>query len=374
MSESRVFSLEAIRTDGWFERLGESVGSFGTLCEILGETFFAFSLITGARIKTLNVDRRNPRSSVVEYEVGGSGGEPLRSQRLTLERFRQRLVAALVTKEELAPAPERDTDTEAIQMHVGVRYLLLAPLFGYALVTLRCRPGRSELVVSRDGREVELELDTFQELLRSHVLEELERVQTNVPDEPGRVDLADIGRARSAAEQGHHADVIKLLGGWAAPLSILLRTPDGRALDSETRSLLAEALGLLGRALAAADDAEQAEEVMRLAIQYAVDSPRAAAAYADLGRFLLEAKRPGEAIAPLRRAANLRAAPELIWPFLSLAFLERGRLLAAFAAADLGRVSGVDDPRLAAVQGQVRRRLPALEHWEALVPASTQRG
>ena len=32
-----------------------------------------------------------------------------------------------------APAPERDTDIEAIQLYIGVRYLLLAPLYGYSL-------------------------------------------------------------------------------------------------------------------------------------------------------------------------------------------------------------------------------------------------
>ena len=50
MSEPRVFPLESIRTDGWFDRVGQTVSSFQALCDILGERFFAFSLITGARI------------------------------------------------------------------------------------------------------------------------------------------------------------------------------------------------------------------------------------------------------------------------------------------------------------------------------------
>jgi hypothetical protein len=40
--KTREFELEAVRTDGWFERIGEGIGSFQALCEIIGERFFAF--------------------------------------------------------------------------------------------------------------------------------------------------------------------------------------------------------------------------------------------------------------------------------------------------------------------------------------------
>jgi hypothetical protein len=42
-----AISLEAIRTDGWFERMGEGIGSFQALCDIIGAHFFAFAMITG---------------------------------------------------------------------------------------------------------------------------------------------------------------------------------------------------------------------------------------------------------------------------------------------------------------------------------------
>jgi hypothetical protein len=32
MSVAQVFSLDAVRTDGWFERIGEGIGSFQALC------------------------------------------------------------------------------------------------------------------------------------------------------------------------------------------------------------------------------------------------------------------------------------------------------------------------------------------------------
>ena len=54
----KQFPLDALRTDGWFERIGEGIGSFQALCEIVGERFFAFSIIVGARITALTIDRR----------------------------------------------------------------------------------------------------------------------------------------------------------------------------------------------------------------------------------------------------------------------------------------------------------------------------
>src|SRR5512147_2104181 len=132
MPGEQVFPLAAIRTDGWFERIGESVGSFQALCDIVGERFFAFSMITGARITALTVDRRNPDNTMVDFAVAGSDAEGTsETQRLSLPEFRRRLVSALTAPESPFPPPQRLTDTEAIQLHVGVRYLLLAPLYGY---------------------------------------------------------------------------------------------------------------------------------------------------------------------------------------------------------------------------------------------------
>ena len=34
MAKERTFSLSAVRTDGWFERIGEGIGSFQALCDI----------------------------------------------------------------------------------------------------------------------------------------------------------------------------------------------------------------------------------------------------------------------------------------------------------------------------------------------------
>src|SRR5690349_13589042 len=155
MPEPRVFPLDSIRTDGWFERIGEGIGSFQALCDIIGARFFGFAMITGARITSLTVDRRMPDNTLVEFAVGadedaGVAGEP---QRLSLGEFRHRLVNALVIDEPHGPAPKRATDLEAVQLHVGVRYLLLAPLYGYALHELRVAADGSTIVLLHDGLE-----------------------------------------------------------------------------------------------------------------------------------------------------------------------------------------------------------------------------
>src|SRR6188768_1265957 len=123
MPSEREFNLEAVRTDGWFERIGEGIGSFQALCEIVGEAFFAFSMITGARITALTVDRRNPDNTIVDFVVGApSDDEPSDPQRLTLADFRQRLVGALLTDDPTLPPPDKDGDVESLQQHIGVRY------------------------------------------------------------------------------------------------------------------------------------------------------------------------------------------------------------------------------------------------------------
>src|SRR5271166_4441765 len=103
MSEQRQreFDLDAVRTDGWFERIGEGIGSFQALCEIIGERFFAFSIIVGARITALTVDRRNPELSLVDFVVETNDAEDgLEPQRLTLADFRRRLVDALLVDDD----------------------------------------------------------------------------------------------------------------------------------------------------------------------------------------------------------------------------------------------------------------------------------
>jgi tetratricopeptide (TPR) repeat protein len=357
MPDPLIIPLEAIRTDGWFERMGEGIGSFQALCDIIGARFFAFAMITGARITSLTVDRRSPDNTIVEFVVGGEEGEidVNDAQRLSLAEFRLRLVNALVTDEPIGPAPRRETDVEALQLHIGVRYLLLAPLYGYALRELTVDYDGSRIRLFHDGVEELYPLGAFRARLRTHVREELERVAR--PQSRSAIDLSRLSEAEQAASHGDHVRVLELLGAWPAPLAIFLRTPEGQTLSGDTRALIARSLGLLGSACVALGELGKGEEVLRLAVQYAGDSSAAADVYLRLGEAQMSDGRPAEAIGPLRRAANLGAAGDRVWPLLARALMERGRLLAAYAAVLEGQSAGVSAEALQHVLSHVSQSL-----------------
>ncbi|MBX3202465.1 MAG: hypothetical protein KF894_30345, partial [Labilithrix sp.] len=337
-------------------------------CEIVGERFFAFSIIVGARITALTIDRRSPDQTLVDFVVGSAEAEgDLEPQRLTLADFRRRLVGALLVEEEkLAPAPERDTDIEAIQLYVGVRYLLLAPLYGYSLVTLSLGGGKDaepEIVVLHDGVEEKHELDAFRLRIRAHVREELDRVTTGARS---AIDLSKVAEAEACALRKEWPKVIALLGTWPAPLAIFLRTPEGQMLAPEARALIAKGLGLLGSACVHVGEIEQAEEVFRIGIQYAQEGMAAAELFRRLGEALLLNDRPGEAIGPLRRALAFGGLPQEVLPPLARAFIQRGRYVAAFACLKDALAAGAVEKDLAEDIREVETRLgPALTAWKA---------
>jgi hypothetical protein len=368
-----VVSLEAIRTDGWFERVGEGIGSFQALCEIVGSRFFAFAMITGARITSLTVDRRVPENTLVEFAVGadeeaGLAGEP---QRLTLGDFRHRLVNALVIDEPHGPAPKRATDLEAVQLHVGVRYLLLAPLYGYALRELRVGADGSNIVLAHDGIEETYPLPAFRARIRTHVREELERVRR--PAARSAIDLSRVNEAQAATARGDHVRVLELLGAWPAPLAIFLRTPEGQLLNPEARATIARGLGLLGSACIALGEGIKGEEILRLGIQYAAEGEAAPDLFLRLGEAMLGDGRAGEAIGPLRRGANLGANPARVWALLARAFATRGRSLAALGAVLEARAAGAPETELEAVVETVKEALgAAYARWEEGMSAAAE--
>lgn len=372
-SSTRQFSLDALRTDGWFERIGEGIGSFQALCEIVGERFFAFSIIVGARITALTIDRRSPDQTLVDFVVGSAEAEgDLEPQRLTLADFRRRLVGALLVEEEKhAPAPERETDIEAIQLYIGVRYLLLAPLYGYSLSALSFETGEPELAVLHDGVEERYDLETFRLRIRSHVREELDRVATG---SRSAIDLSKVAEAEACALKKEWPKVIALLGTWPAPLAIFLRTPEGQMLAPEARALIAKGLGLLGSACVHLGEIEQAEEVFRIGIQYAQEGIAAAELFRRLGEALLLNERAGEAIGPLRRALAFGGLPQDVLPPLARAFRKRGRHVAAYACLKEALEAGAPEKELAEDLRDCETKLgPALTAWKAkLVTASAK--
>jgi len=339
----RDFSLDAVRTDGWFERIGEGIGSFQALCEIVGERFFAFSIIVGARITALTVDRRSPDNTLVDFVVGvGDAESDFEPQRLTLADFRRRLVGALLIEEEKnAPTPTRESDVEGIQLFIGVRYLLLAPLYGYSLRTLAFEEDAGvQLAVNHDGLDEQYELNAFRFRMRAHVREELDRVASG---QRSAIDLSKVAEAEAAAGKDDWTKVVTLLGSWPAPLAIFLRTPEGQMLTPDARALIAKGLGLLGSACVHLSEIEQAEEVFRIGIQYAQEGVAAADLFRRLGEALLQNERPGEAIGPLRRALAFGGSPSEVMPPLARAFIQRKKFVAAYGCLREALDAGVSE-------------------------------
>ena len=352
--------LDNVRTDGWFERIGEGISAFQALCDIVGERFFAFSVIIGARITSLVIDRQNPDLSIVDFVLGEQETE-VEPQRLTLGDFRRRLVGALLVEDDrddltLVASPSVDE----IQLFIGVRYLLLAPLYGYSLrrlvVERNSRRGGSDasIVAMHEGQEEVHPLLQFRQRIRSFVREEVERVASG---RRNAIDLAKVAEAEVAFEAGDMQKVIALLGSWPAPLAIFWRQPEGQMLSTDARGLIAKGLGFLGTACARQCEVEQAEEVFRLGIQYAQEGLAAAELFLRLGDAMLASGRPGEAIGALRRALAFGMGPRDIMPRLSLAFVEREKFVAAYACVRAALEAGVPELELVSVMRRIESAL-----------------
>ncbi len=329
MSDARTLPLDAIRTDGWFDRLGESVPSFNALCDILGPHFFAFSVIVGVRIVALSVDRRTIENTVVEFTV--DDGEAPNQQRLLLVEFRRRVVAALLIEDDdtQTPPPVSGFDNDSVQQFIGLRYMLLAPLFGYSLVRLILGDSEAFVDVWVDDQSETLPLETFRARMREHVQKALDETASGA----SAINLGDVDTAEAAANKSEWNEVVALLGAWPAPLSIFLRTPDGMALGPEARHEISRGLSILGTAYLRLGDTTLAEDVFRVGIQYAPDPALMSLLFLKLGEAMMLAGRAGEAISPLRRSLSVGGSSCVAHTLLAKAYFERGHFVAAYACA-----------------------------------------
>ncbi len=369
MSKKRSIALDRIRTDGWFERLGESIGSFHTLCEVLGERFFAFSLIAQARVSSLMIDRFNPDHSLVEFSFSGMGDpDDEEPERVSVLEFRRRVVERLLREEPVGPpASDIGDDLEALQRHIGPRLLLLAPLYGYGLRELLVDGDASSLRVEHEAELKELSLVTLRKRILDMVREDLER---GVQRSSGTaIDLNHVAEAEKAADEGKWDKIVQLLGSWPMPLAIYWRTPEGQMLPEPARQRIADGLGLLGMACAKLGDPAQGEEVMRLAVQYAQDGPSASRIFARLGRMLMEADRHGEAIGPLRRATLLSGNDsKAVLVDLAKSYRARGWRLAALASMLSAEEAGAPTSELGELKKWLEAELgESLGRWRKLV-------
>lgn len=357
MSEIKSYGLEEIRADGWLARLGEGSPSFGQLCDIVGERFVGFAVIAGVRIQSVAVDPRNRDASVVDFAVGEDNA-PV--QRLPLGEFRRRLSSALLGGDEPSPPLPDNPKADDLSAFIGFRYVLLSPLFGIGLSELRVGPGPTKATVVLDlgGRREEIALFELREVIRERIRNEAASAR---PSSPFSIDLNAVPAALKAAEIGDHDEVVELLGAWPGPLSMLLRTAEGAGLAAEVRATLARALGVLGTAYSMLGRGDWAQEVLRLGIQWAQESPVAGELFVRIGRAHVNSEREGEAIGHFRRALQLGAEGRVVLPLLASAFAARQRHLASLLLVDEAVEAGAHEAAVAEIR---REAVSALgEPW-----------
>lgn len=326
-----IIDLTPMGADCWFEQVKDSSQAFETLCEVMGERFVGYALIVGVQISGLTIDQFTPANTLVEFRLVES--TPPRT--LRLPDFRRELVGWI-----LSEAPEPDSaalplDLAQAQQLVGVRYILLAPLHQMSL---------REVILESPGRKpkarviVADHMDRLEEVevaeLRTRLHEEVEAELESVRDEPFELDFDLVDAAEQAAESEDWEDVLKLIGHWPGPLSMLSRMQMGANLDDDKRSRIGAALSFLALAYRATGRSAWAEELYRLGLQFAGEGPQGARLYQALGESMLLEKRFGESVGPFRRALALGAPMESVGPGLGNALSRCGRLIAAVAVLE----------------------------------------
>lgn len=364
MTPERTFDLEPVRADGWFERVLANVPALAKLCEGLGEALVALSLAAGFRVVSASIDRTTGEISSVQWVREGEDSTEVSDQGPP-EALRSAVLAALLGDADGVVVVPAEPDQNALRAAVGLRYVLLAPLFGIVLRRLSVdAQGDAHLLVSHERGEEMVALRHLRRYLRSRVIDALQTQRSRSV----AIDLEEAERARVAFQGGRYDEVVGRLGAWVSPLMMYLRTPEGAALAPNTRSDLARALACLGDSLRHLNRTEEAEEVLRLGSQYAQDGAAAAELYRALARVLIARDRRAESIGLIRRALTLEPAHTELLPDLALGFLAAGRGAAALGVLTELRSSDADPSRLEPLRRALHERFgEALTRFEAAV-------
>jgi tetratricopeptide (TPR) repeat protein len=335
---TRRHPLDGVRADGWFDRVLAGVPALGRLCAGIGEALVALSLVAGYRIISASVDRNTNAVSELQWVRDVPGGTEAPGSG-TPDELRDAVIASLTEEEEETIPLRGRVDDDALRAAVGMRTILLAPLFGIDVRAVLVGDGATLLALGADDGEVEVPLAEVRKFLRARVVEVLRAARPRTV----AVDLAQLDAVREAGAEGRDDDVLSVMAPQFATLVAFLRTPDGAAMGPEGRAVVARALVALGRALMRIERAEECGDALRLAAQYAQDGPAASEVYLSLGETLLASGRAAEAIGPLRRAMAL--TPSLrttVLPSLAGCYLDTGRAVAAAGLIEELRAAGQD--------------------------------
>ncbi|MCU0663137.1 MAG: hypothetical protein MUC50_12530 [Myxococcota bacterium] len=331
-----VVSIASLRLDGWFEKIATHIENFPRIAELLGERFLAYSIILGLSLRSVIVDPLSPSNTTIEFSVTDEA-----IQTLPLGEFRVRLVQAVLHDPRAPVHIELPIKPEEAVGVLGGRIMLLGPLFGLSIesvVVASADPEAPRYLVGyfSEGGFSFLELRQFEELLRAKVRRDL----AGTWEQPFKLDLGLVDKARTAASLGDMDGVIATLEAWPGLLSILHRTQVGQDLESEQRDAIAEGLLLLGRAFERRERESWSEELYRLGLQYVKEGPWGALLYQGLGELMMRKERPGEAIGVLRRAQALGRPENEVVPLLGRAFFGVDKIVPAAAFLEQAALRG----------------------------------
>lgn len=344
----QVFDLSAARPDGWFDEVMKQSKDFEAASELIGRHTLGLALVAGVRIVSLTPDSQVTDLTTVEFAMGP--GEVIRQA--TLSEFRQVVGGALLSPLQARALPESPS-IEALQAYIGGRYLLEAALFDVQPLELRVEMDLAEIALKFNDLQHVLALEDFRDVIDERVRTEL---GMGSPSGEMAIDLAIVERAQEANADGNFGATIAMLSPWLTPISMLLRTGEAGELAEEVHGKLSTSLDLLGSAYAGLGEYEAANEVLRLGIQWAGESTKAADLYLALGRASVSAAKHGEAIGLLRRAITLGANEAEVFPLLAQSLTARDQNLAAKVCIDRARTAGASAAVLRAADDELRAR------------------
>jgi tetratricopeptide (TPR) repeat protein len=337
------------------------------LCSAVGEPLVALALAAGYRIASATVDRTTGDVSTLSWVRDLPDGSE-QSASGPAATLRNEVLAALLGDADPNTPLAVKADADALRAFIGQRYLLLAPLFGLALRRLLVSDdGDARLVVGHDGIEEIVPIKQLRRFMRARIVDVLQGGRGRAVS----IDLEQAAEARVAFDEGRYDEVVGKLASWVAPLMMYHRTPEGAALDASTRADISRALGVLGRTFHKLGRADESEETLRLAVQYAHDSPAAGEMYRTLARTMIDDGRFAEAIAPLRRALAVQAEPAQTLLDLARCYVKTGKAVAALACVRDARSRGAGSD-LDAVETEVRSALgSSIGPFDALMGTSS---
>jgi tetratricopeptide (TPR) repeat protein len=340
----RVYDLSSAHPDGWFDEVLAQSKDFERACEIIGRSTLGLALIAGARILSLTANPHSQDRTMVEF---ASGQDPTVRQ-VPLPAFRETIGQYLLTPLESWNLPD-EPDDEALQAHIGGRYMLEASLFQVRPLELRYDLGLSEITLQFNGVRHVLALEDLRDVLDERVRSELGLDRQN----DTAIDLAVVDEAEEANAHGNWAATIAMLNPWLTPISMLLRTGESETLSEEIHGRLSVSLDLLGTAYAKMGELDAANEVLRLGVQWAGESGKAGGLYLALGRACVASGKHGEAIGLLRRAIRLGADERETLPLLARSMCAREQRLAAMVCLERAGALGADASELDAARADL---------------------